>query len=75
MLGRGFQKALLLIVEELMVGFKRRWVAILSWAWAFVVIFRRWDVWLKLAYSTSASLRWVFISCWEAGDNGSFHLH
>ena len=63
MLGRGFQKALLLIVEEFMVGFKRRWVAILSWVWAFVVILRRWDVWLKLANSTSAPLRWVNISC------------
>ena len=50
-------------------------MAVLSWAWAFVVMLRRWEVWLKLANSTSASFRWAFISSCEAGDTGSFHLH
>merc|ERR1711954_401934 len=50
-------------------------VCVCVWAWAFVVMLRRWEVWLKLANSMSASFRLAFISSYEAGDTGSFHLH
>ena len=48
---------------------------VLSWTWAFVVILKRWEVWLKLAYSMSAFFRWALISSCEAKGTGSFHLH
>ena len=48
---------------------------VLSRLWAFVVILRRWEVWLKLAYSISAFSRWALIVSFEAKVTGSFHLH
>ena len=48
---------------------------VLSRLWAFVVILKRWEVWLKLAYSILAFSRWALIVSFEAKGTGSFHLH
>ena len=57
------------------MGFERRYALVLSRSLIFVVILKRWEVWLKLACSISAFSRWVLIVSFEAKGTGSFHLH
>ena len=57
------------------MGFERRYALVLSRSLIFVVILKRWEVWLKLACSILAFSRWVLIVSFEAKGTGSFHLH
>ena len=50
-------------------------MAVLSWAWAFVVMLRRWEVWLKLANSKLALSRCALMESLDVEFTGSSHLH
>ena len=57
------------------VGFERRYSRVWSRSFNFVVMFNRWEVLLKLAYSISALSRCTLIVSFDAMVTGSSHLH
>ena len=69
---------LLLTLEALKIGFERRYSRVCSRTLDIVVMFRRWEVWLKLlklAYSILAFSRCALIASLDAVDIGPSHLH
>ena len=62
-------------LEALRIGFERRYSRVCSRTLVIVVMFRRWEVWLKLACSILAFLRCALIDSLDAVVTGSSHLH
>ena len=62
-------------LEAFRIGFDRRCLRVWSWSLDIVVMFRRWEVWLKLACSILAFSRCALIASLDAVDTGPSHLH